>query len=98
MRFVEMKRYISKGYEALASCVRAALEEMNSELAVICGLPLVKMASAEAASYVEDYYNEAMSLGVEAVRLAESEGVPSWLVDDLEEMKKTLKEAGWEIG
>jgi len=91
-----MEKYISRGYEALMSCVRFALRERNSDLAVIFGLPLVKMASAEAGAYIEDY-NEAMDLGVAVVKLAEKKGVSPWLHDDLEELKETLREAGWEV-
>ena len=92
-----MKGWIRRGYNTLISCVRSALKERNSELAVICGLPLVKLADAESGTYVDVEYNEAMDLGSEVVKLAEEEGVPSWLKDDLEEIKKVLRSHGWEI-
>jgi len=96
MEFVRMKRLIEKGYEALAWCVREALEEEESELAVICGLPLVELANAEKGSYViESWYNEAMELGRRALELARREGVPSWLRDDVEKIRRILRESGW---
>lgn len=86
-----------KAYKALIDCVNAALEEESSEYAVICALPLIKLAVAEGANYFgfEDlYYNHRTAINVakEAVKFAEKEGVPSWLEDDLEEIKKIIKE------
>ena len=48
-----------RAYEALGECVETALEEENSEVAVICALPLAKLAEAEQANYFgyEGYYN-----------------------------------------
>ena len=64
-------------------------------MAVICALPLVKLAEAEGANYfgyegVIDY-NDAINLAKEALKFAEKEGVPSWLEDDLEELRRTLR-------
>jgi len=95
MEFVRMRRLIEKGYETLAWCVREALEEEEPELAVICGLPLVELANTEKASYVEDWYNEAMELGRRALELARREGVPSYLRDDVEKIRRILRESGW---
>lgn len=92
-----------KAYKALIDCVNAALEEESSEYAVICALPLIKLAVAEGANYFgsEDpshpesfYYNHRTAINVakEAVKFAEKEGVSSWLEDDLEEIKKIIKE------
>jgi len=95
MEFVRMRRLIEKGYEALTSCVRAALEDEEPELAVICGLPLVEMASAEKGSYVEDWYNEAMDLGLRVLELVKREGIASPFKGDVEKIRRILRESGW---
>jgi hypothetical protein len=76
-----------------------ALEEKNSDIAIICAAPLAKLAQVENADYFgyEGYYNfnTAMELAKKAVKLAEREGVPSWMKDDVEEIKKIIKDMGW---
>ncbi len=88
-----------KSYEALGVCVERALEEEDSEYATICASGLVHLAKAEGANYFgfENYYNynTAMELSKEAVKLAEKSGVPDWLKDEVEDIKKALREAGW---
>jgi len=85
-----------RAYEALGECVETAIEEENSEVAVICALPLAKLAEAEMASYFgyEGYYNynTAINIAEEALEYAKEEGVPSWLRDDLNELERTIRE------
>lgn|GEM_PF-4021286 len=92
-----LRRKGREAYEALISCVAGALEEEDPEYAVLCGYPLLKMAEAELGSYypAEEFYNRAFALSREVVRLAEREGVPSWLRRKVEEMKRILREEGW---
>lgn len=84
-----------RAYEALGECVETALEEENSEVAVICALPLAKLAEAEQANYFgyEGYYNynRAINIAEEALEFAKEEGVPRWLEDDLRELERTIK-------
>ena len=88
-----------EAYRALGECTETALEDENSEIAVICGYPLLKLAEVEGANYfgTEGYYNynTAHELAKEAISLAEKEGIPSFLKDELSEMKRTLKKEGW---
>jgi len=88
-----------EAYEKLAVCVMDALEEENSEYAVICGLPLVKLAQAEGANYFGYEgvwnYNIAVELAKKALEFAKEEGVPRWLEDDLQEIERTLREMGY---
>jgi len=99
MAYRYVKRKAEEAYRALIDCVRTALEEENAELAVICGASLVKMGEVEKGSYIYEYpyVNEAMELGIEVVKLAEREGVPSWLEKYVDEMKRILEDAGYEI-
>jgi hypothetical protein len=89
-----------KIYEILGGCVDRALEEENSEIAIICAAPLAKLAEVEGADYfgAEGHYNynTAMELSKKAIKLAEREGVPSWMRDDVEEIKKIVKEQGFD--
>jgi len=98
MDYKFVMRKAEKAYRALIDCVRSALEEDNVEFAVICGLPLVKMGEAEGGDYVYEYpyVSEAMELGKEVVEQAEKEGVPSWLRDHVEEIRRILREQGYE--
>lgn len=86
-------------YRSLGECVDMALEEGNSEIAIICGLPLIKLAQAEGANYfgTEGYYNynSAADLAKEAVELADKEGLPAFLESDKREIKDTLKGMGF---
>ena len=88
-----------EAYRALGECVEYAIDDENSDIAVICGFPLLKLAEVEGANYfgTEGYYNynTAHELAKEVVKLADKEGVPSWLQDEVKEMKKILKEGGW---
>jgi hypothetical protein len=96
----EKMEYLNKlgknAYKALSECVQTAIDEENSEIAVICGLPLVKLASAEGANYFgyENHYNynTAVGLAKNVTKLADKLGVPRWLRDDITDIKKTLKE------
>ena len=89
-----------EAYRVLGECVEYAISDENPEMAVICGYPLLKMAEVEKANYFgyEGYwnYNTAWQLAKEAVKLADKEGVPSWMEDAVEDMKKTLKRMGVE--
>ncbi len=84
-----------EAYRALIECVDTAIEEDNSEIAVICALPLAKLAQAEGANYFGyegGYnYNVALNTAREALEYAKEEGVPSWLRDDLRELEETLR-------
>lgn len=90
-----------EAYKVLGECVQQALLDENSEMAIICGYPLLKMAEVEKANYFgyEGFwnFNTAWKLAKEAVELAEKEGVPSWMEDAVKDMKKTLKEMGVEL-
>jgi len=87
-----------KIYEELGNCVEMALEEENSEVAILCATPLAVLADLEGANYFgnEGYYNfnTAMDISKEAVKLAEEKGVPNWLKDGVETIKKILKDTG----
>jgi len=95
----KLKRDGQEAYEKLAICVMDSLEEQDSEFAVICGLPLVKLAQVEGANYFgyegDWNYNIAVELAKKARDFAKKAGVPDWLEDDLAEMEETLKEMGW---
>jgi len=84
-------------YRVLGECIEHALEDENSEMATMCGIALAKFAEAEGANYFgyEGPYNfnRAINLVREALELAEKEGVPRWLEDELEELKKIVE--GW---
>ena len=97
MAYEYLRKKGREAYMALISCVTSALEEEDPEYAVLCGYPLLKMAEAELGSYypADEFYNRALELSREVVRLAEREGVPSWLRRKVEEMKRALREAGW---
>lgn len=90
-----------EAYHALGRCVSEAIENDNSEIAVICGYPMLKLAETEGANYFGGFeagaynYNTAHELAKQTVELAEREGVPAFLRDEAEEMKKILKEGGW---
>jgi Icc-related predicted phosphoesterase len=89
-----------KVYTVLGSCVERALREGDSEIAIICAAPLAKLAEVEMASYFgyEGAYNfnTAMELSKKAVKLAEREGVPSWMRDNVEEIKRIIREQGFD--
>ena len=88
-----------KAYESLGECTQYAIEDENPEIAVICGYPLLKLAEVEGANYfgTQGYYNynSAHEMAKEAVKLADKKGVPSWMRDEVKEMKETLKTDGW---
>ena len=88
-------------YRVLGECVSNALDENESEIAVICGLPLAKLAEVEGANYFgyegRYNYNTALDMARDVIRLAEEEGVPSFLRDDVEELKRILERVGWEV-
>ena len=87
-----------EAYRVLGECVEYAISDENSEMAVICGYPLLKMAEVEKGSFFgyEGYwnYNRAIDLAREAVKLADKEGVVRWMEDAVKDMKKTLREMG----
>ncbi len=86
-------------YQSLGSCVDMALEKGNAEIAIVCGLPLVKLAQAEGANYFgtegQYNYNSAVSLARESVKLADKEGLPGFLEGDKREIEETLKGMGF---
>jgi len=88
--------YGKKAYEFLGRCVEVALENDDSEVALLCALPLVKLAESEGADYFGyegGYnYNTAVELGRKAYSFARREGVPSWLKRYLDELGETLEE------
>ena len=94
------KKEGEKIYEVLGGCVARSLEEENPEMAIICAKPLVKLAEVERANYFgyegRYNYNSAIELSKKAVKLAEKEGVPFFMKDDLVEIKKTIKDLGFE--
>jgi len=79
-------------YRSLIICVDTAIENENSEIAVICASALMDLAKSEGANYFGDEppfdYNTALNTVKEAVKFAKKEGVPSWLEDDLKEIKE----------
>lgn len=89
-----------KIYSVLGGCVERALEEKNSEIAIICAAPISKLAEVEGADYFgyEGAYNfnTAMELSKKAVKLAEKEGVPSWMKGAVDEIKGIIKREGFD--
>ncbi len=79
-------------YRSLIVCVDTAIENENSEVAVICASALMDLAKTESANYFGDEppfdYNTALATVRKAVKYAKDEGVPSWLKDDLKEIEE----------
>lgn len=94
MDFKQLEKSGRESYKALIGCVRIALQEEQSEYAVICGVALLRLADAEKANYfgateaVPYDYNTAMGLTKDIIKLADKQGVPHWLDDELKQIKK----------
>jgi len=89
----------SEAMESLMKCVDNALLEEDSDIALICALPLAKMLELEKASYFSyesPNYNHAVSLVKKAKEFIEKEGVVGWMEDGIEELDKILKELSGE--
>ena len=86
-------------YQSLGKCTERSLEDGNSEMALICGAPLLRLAQIEGANYFgyegEYNYNTSVDLAREVVDLAEKEGAPDFLRGYVKEMKDVLKEMGY---
>jgi len=88
-----------EAYNVLGECTTLALENENSEMAVICGYPLLKLAETENANYFGTEgtfnYNSAHFIAKEVIELSKEKGVPSWFNHEIAEMEKILKDGGW---
>lgn len=97
-----MRKLWEKGkeaYKVLGECVEDAIADNNAEMAIVCGYPLLKLAEAERATYFGYEgawdYNRALELAEEAVKLADKEGVPSWMEGIVDDMRKTIVAEHW---
>ena len=87
-----------EAYKALIKCVNESLEQGSSEYAVICALPLIKLAEIESANYFGGAkampydYNTAWDVSKKALVLAGKEGIPTFLEKGEEEIKKVVAE------
>ena len=88
---------LRKAYRALEECVFMALGNDNLEIAVICAVPLAKLAEIEAGSYLADAedYNNALPLSERVLEEAEEASLPSWLKRRVRELRQILEETGW---
>ena len=89
-------------YRAFGDAVSAAIEDENGELCALYAPSLAWLLKQEGANYwgserqIYDF-NDLVNLCIEATKVAEKEGYPSWLADGVAEAKRILREMGYEV-
>ncbi len=87
----------SEAMQKLMECVETAIDYENSEIALICAVPLAKMLDIERGNYFSDErpnYNHAVAIVKSAFNFIKKEGLPSWMHNDFNKLKEFVKELG----